>query len=483
MPQGRVLDSKKAQVLGAAVRRILKESGVWVHHPRMLQALAEKGAQVEAGSKHVRLTEELIDEVIALQAARGLVGTPDSLEAAPIYTVSMGFEITPLYYDCDAGKPRHPTQTDLESMVKLAQVLPEVTTVGAPLTLVGSSALFEPLESFLTVARLTDKPISAVSLLPAHNPYFAEFGEILGGDRSRYIGCGGWMTSPLCVSERAGELIRLGPEYGKTLAGAGSMVIAGLSGPVTRAGAIVVGAAEILGPWVGALALQPLITGFSGSAATGILDPRTSRGCFGGPEAAKQDVAICELFDHCFGGGVGVAGRGYVDGKVPGLQVTFEKVTKALYVACARGGAPRIGNPGLLDAGRAFSPVQYLLDVEMDQALGHLYKGLEVTEEEVALDTIFEATAEYGSSFIGLEHTAHHLRGELWLPQFMDRAANYPPGGEDLERQVVARANQRWKELVASYQPVSRPELGAIEEVVAKAKKELVEQGARRFLA
>ncbi|MEN6346278.1 MAG: trimethylamine methyltransferase family protein, partial [Armatimonadia bacterium] len=160
MPRGMVLDDKKAQVLGEAVRRVLKESGVWVHHPRMLEALAEKGAGVEAGSKHVRLTDELIDEVLALQKARGLVEAPASLEAASTYSVSMGFEITPLYYDFDAGKPRHPTQADLESMVKLAQRLPEVTTVGAPLTLVGSSALFEPLESFLTVARLTDKPIS-----------------------------------------------------------------------------------------------------------------------------------------------------------------------------------------------------------------------------------------------------------------------------------------------------------------------------------
>ena len=42
MPQGRVLDGKKAQVLGGAVRRVLTIRHL-VHHPRMLEALA-KGA-------------------------------------------------------------------------------------------------------------------------------------------------------------------------------------------------------------------------------------------------------------------------------------------------------------------------------------------------------------------------------------------------------------------------------------------------------
>ena len=43
-----VLDPGKAGALEAAVRRVLREAGMWVHHPAMLEALAAKGAQVDA---------------------------------------------------------------------------------------------------------------------------------------------------------------------------------------------------------------------------------------------------------------------------------------------------------------------------------------------------------------------------------------------------------------------------------------------------
>ena len=481
--QWHVVDEEKARVLDANVRRVLKEVGIWVHHPGMLQALADKGARVKPTENRACLTDDLIDEAIALQRQHGHVAERGVPRSGEQYGASLGFEITPVYYDCDTGRARNATRDDLINMVKLAQMLPHVGSVTAPVVMVEVQQLLEPLESFLTVATYSDKPIGGVSLLPQHHPYFAELGEILASDGGRYIGCGAWMTSPLCVSERSAELFRLGPDYGNTIASAGSMIIAGLSGPITRAGAMTVGAGEMLGPWIGALALQPRITGFSGGVCTGVVDPRTARGCFGGPEPVTQDVGLCELFDHCYGGGVSVSGWGYVDGKVPGLQVAFEKVAKAMFIANARGLLPQIGSPGLLDAGRAFSPVQYLIELEMNRALWNLHRELDVSDEAIGMDTILEATAEYGSSFIGMEHTARPYRGKLWLPEFMDRSVNYPPPDQRLEGKIMEQANARWKELVAAWQPVDRPELPAIEDVVGRAREELPKLGTGTFVA
>lgn len=455
---------------------------MWVHHPGMLEALAAKGAQVPEGQQRARMSEALIDEVVGMQLPWGLVPDRSPARSSDLYFADLGFEIAPLYYDFDLGRARPATHEDLANMAKLGQMLPQVRTICAPLTLSGVSPLLEPFESFLTLARLTDKPIGASSLIPAHHPYFAELGQILYGQPGYYIHSGAWMTSPLCISERAGELFRLAPQYGHTTADAGTMVIAGLSGPITTAGAIVVGAAEILGTWIGALAVQPGLTGFSGHVATGVLDPRTSRGSFGGPEPILQDLGICELFDHCFGGGIGMSGLGYTDGKVPGLQVSFEKVTKSLAMSRTRGLVPRISSPGLLDAGRAFSPVQYLIDLEMDRCLWHLHRELDVSAEGIGLDTILEATAQYGSSFIGLEHTARHMR-DLWLPTLMDRTVNYPPPDRRLEGRILEAANARWKELVSAWQPVERPELASVEQVIERARQELPRSGAATFVA
>lgn len=478
-----VVNEQKAAVLDAAVRTILKERGVWVHHPGMLEALAAKGAQVDPGVRRARLTDALIDEAVELQKSNGLAQEPGKPSTAGHCSQALGFEIAPVYYDFDTGAARNATLDDLVAMTRLGQMLPEVESVAAAVSVVGINQLLEPLESFLTVAANSDKPIGAVSLLALHNPYFERFGEILHGDRARYIGGGGWLPSPLCISERMGELMRVAPDYGKKVVGGGSMCIAGLSAPVTQAGAIVVGAAEILAGWVGALALQPRVTGFRSGVCTGVMDPRTSRGCFGGPEPVRQDVGICELFDHCYGGGVGVAGWGYVDGKVPGLQIAFEKVAKSLFIANARGLAPRIGSPGLIDAGRAFSPVQYLIDLEIDRALFGLYRDLDVSDEAVGLNAILEATETYGSSFIGLEHTARNFRDCLWMPALMDRSVNYPPADQRLEGKIAEAANARWKELVAAWQPVERTGLAQIEEVVRQAREELPKTGAGTFVA
>lgn len=478
-----VVSPEKAPALDEAVRRTLRERGMWVHHPQMLQALADKGAQVSFEDRRALLTDELLDEVIGLQLERAVARPPEPGRPGAAYTAALGFEIAPRFYDYAAGAARHATAADLVDMVKLAQMLPQVDTVCAPLTVVDMDPRLEPLESVLTVAQHTDKAISTVSLIPGHHPCFAAFGELLAGDRGAFIGNSAWMTSPLCISRRAGELFRLAPEYGHLTSGAGTMVIAGMSGPITRAGAIVIGAAELLGTWVGALALQPQLVGFNGAVATGVVDPRNGRGCFGGPEPAIQDVGICELFDHCYGGGIGVAGLGYVDGKVPGLQVSFEKVAKSVYISQARGMVPRIFSPGLLDAGRAFSPVQYLIDLEVDQALWGLNRELDVSAESLGMETILDATAEYGSSFLATEHTARHLRGELWLPELMDRAVSYPGPGARLESQVADRAEGRWRELVAAWSPVNRPELDALEAVVAGARQDADLAATETFLA
>ncbi len=478
-----VVDPEKAEVLDTHVRRVLKECGVWVHHEGMLDALAGKGARVDAGERRAHLTDDLIDEAVALQKTSDLVGQRGIPTVGDEYTQSLGFEIAPVYYDFDTARPRNATPEDLIAMTKLGQMIPEVKSIGAAVSVVGINQLLEPLESFLIVATHSDKPISAVSLLAAHSPYFEKFGEILTGDRSRYIGGGGWLPSPLCISERMGEMMRVAPEYGKTVVGGGSMCIAGLSAPVTQAGAIVLGAAEVLGGWIGGLAIQPKVTGFRAGVCTGVVDPRTSRGSFGGPDPVRQDVGICELFDQRYGGGVGVAGWGYVDGKVPGTQVAVEKVMKALFIANARGQAPRVGSPGLIDAGRAFSPVQYLIDLEIDGALWNMYGDLDVSDTAIGMDGILEATAEYGSSFIGIEHTARSFRQCLWMPEFMDRTVNYPPPDERLEGKIALQANAKWKELVAAWEPVQRPELPDIEAVVARAREELPKLGMGTFVA
>ncbi len=479
----RFLTQADAEKLDPAVREILKRAGYRIRHECCLRSLEQAGCRIDWNKQRAFMTDEVIEAAVQRRMEIG-VAEPPGWSAAGQWRGAVGFEIAPLIYEWPEGSVRQATESDLVAMIKAAHAHPLVRSVAAPFAMSDHDPLLEPLESFALIARLTDKPISAVSLVPHHNDYFAELGLIVAGDSARYIGCGGWLSSPLILSGRIVELMRLAPRYGVNSAHAGTMAIAGISAPITRAGAVAMLAAEILGAWVAAMAVNPDVSELRGGSCSGILDPRTGKSCFGAPEAIKQDIMVCELFDMRFGGGVSVAGIGYCDAKVPGIQAAAEKMLKALAVAYHRGTTPRLGSPGLLDAGRVFCPVQWLIDLELDQALFHFARREGISDDAIGLDAVVEAVEEAGS-FIGLEHTARHFREAVWMPELLDRSAQAPQPGSGAELKMLQRAHQKLQELISSYSPPARPaeQIEAIERVVEAARRELPKSGAHAFLA
>ncbi len=220
---------------------------------------------------------------------------------------------------------------------------------------------------------------------------------------------------------------------------------------------------------------------------------RSSKACFGTPEAALQDAGTAELFERRLGGQCGIAGPGYIDGRVPGLQVVYEKLLKAHVFHTLRGHPLRLGNPGLIDAGSVYSPTQLMVELELNEGLHHADLQVPVTEELIGLRTIHEVVATARATFLTTDHTLAHFR-ELWHPELADRAARpfgglrvargatpsgaegRPAGDAADEEQVLTKADAKWRRIVAEHVPpdIEPARVREVERVVAAARRHLL---------
>ena len=470
-----IADKEDLRRLAGAVVAILGRQGVRVEHEGAWEALHATGAQLDRSERIARFPEREVMRFLEARPDRG----QQRLEAPtpPTYSADMGFEIDPYYYDYPDRSARLGTRADVVAMTSLAECLPEVTSVGAAVVMSDVDPRLEAVESLVTVALHTSKTVSAVSLYPHENPYFSEIAEIMfgAGQGHRYLGAGGFLTSPMTLGARVGDLMFAAKEWGAKRASASTMAIAGMSAPVTTAGCAAMGAAEILGGWMVAHAINPAIERYSGGVATGALDMRTMRACFGTPECALQDALIRLVFEQEFGGGIGISGPGYTDGQVPGLQVVYEKMSKGMTIQAACGYPLHIGNPGIIDAGRTFSPVQFMLDLDVDRSLWQFDRGVSITDETLGLDSILEAGIRSGGSYLASDHTMRHFREAMWYPRLFDRRTDTAQGGGD-EAGILRRAEEAWRDAVASYrQPEIAPEKAkALQSVLDRARLELI---------
>jgi trimethylamine--corrinoid protein Co-methyltransferase len=73
---------------------------------------------------------------------------------------------------------------------------------------------------------------------------------------------------------------------------------------------------------------------------------------------------------------------------------------------------------GLLHGSRIFSFEQLLMDCEIFDIIYQVMKGIEVSDETLALDTVHAVGP--GGNYLAQKHSRRHMR-ELWLPKYFDR--------------------------------------------------------------
>ncbi len=444
-------DDAALRAIEAAAVRLLDEGGVRVHHEGLLDLLEGTGCRVDRAGGRCYVPEPLLREVLAHLG--GAVHEDVSIPSGwnPQNRLGHGGSY-PHLLEWPSGRRRLATRLDVADMAKMAHVLDEFAHVGKVLTCSEVDQRVEPLWAALRLAQITDKPIGGGEIF--HADYIeplVRMGEVLSGKSGddRLVASCDFFIAPLIFDRRQAECFLEKRRLGIGNA-PGTMPVSGMSAPVTIAGTAAVAVAELMAGWVFGYAVDRDLPA-RGIVSTGSLDMRSATARFGSPEALLQDFTVVQLCRRLYGIPVWAA-ISYVDAKRPGLEAVFEKMLPLVGVPFGTDFAP--GGGGLLSAGQDYSPVQHLLDAEMQKAVERFRGTYEVSDETLAVDLIEEIMQRGSTNFLDTEHTLRHYRAEQWYPRWFDRSLYQGPAAEvEAERRMLERMDHYCRDAIARYEP------------------------------
>ena len=358
-------------------------------------------------------------------------------------------------------------------MARMAHVLEEFDAVGRVLVCSEVDPRLKPMWTSLQIAQATDKRvIGGEVMLPEQIEPLVRMGEVLSGeteDTTLLAPCD-FFIAPLVLDSTQAECFVRKRRYGMRIQ-PGTMPISGLSSPITIAGTVTVALAEMIAGWVLGYVLRPDLPA-DGIVCTGTMDMRTACPCFSSPEALLQDVMTVQTCRRLYGIRVYPA-TGYVDCKRPGLEAVFHKMLPLVATPLGAGGG--IGG-GLLSAGQDYSPVQHLLDAEINDAVQRFKGSFEISDETIALELIQKQIDAGTVDFIGDQHTMDHFRSEHWYPKWLDRTLWQGEDAElDQERKMLQRIDDYCKDAIRRYEPpqIDRAKATELSRIFASAEREI----------
>lgn len=442
-------DDKALLKIDSAAMHLLTETGVRIENDELLDMLEAAGCRIEPSSLRCYFSEKLIADTITTFGRN----PEDSVQIRTGWNPQNALSQIGSYphlLDWPSGNRRLASRQDVIDMAKMAHTLDDFADIGRVLVCSDIDPHIEPMWNTLQLAKITDKPIigGEVMFVEQIEP-LVKMGEVLTGkpgDTVLLTSCD-FFIAPLILDRRQADLFIAKRKLGMPV-DPGTMPISGLSSPITIAGTVAVAVAELIAGWVLGYLINPDLPA-GGIVCSGSLDMRTATACFSSPEALLQDAMTSQLCRHLYGINVSAV-TGYSDCKRPGLEAVFQKM---LGLSLVPFGTTRFVSAGILSAGQDYSPVQHILDAEINKAMERIWGGFEVTDETIALDLIQEQITSGHANFVETDHTFDHFKSEQWYPKWIDRNVWQGKSTElAAEHEMLERINAYCKSGIEQYQ-------------------------------
>ena len=320
--------------------------------------------------------------------------------------------------DEKTGKQRPSTARDLADAARLADALPQISFLWPCVAAQETDPAIQALHEFYILLKNSAKHIQAMTVVdPVCARGTVEMAACAVGGmenlkKSPIISNFQCSISPLSYDGKALEAALVFAQA-KIPTGFMTMQASGSTAPVTLAGNLVLGCAEIL---AGVCFLELLVPGaptFFGSSAT-VTDMKTGNVACGGPEDALLQAGSAELARHLgLPSSIGTFATGAMTGD---FRAGAENSLSAAVSMMAR--ADMMSGAGLIRAAATFSPVQVVLDCEVYEMVKGLAQVCPVDPETLALDVI--AAVGPQGHYLLEDHTFNHMR-DLWQPSVFTR--------------------------------------------------------------
>jgi len=409
-----------------AVLDILERTGVSGIWPQYHDMFLSAGAWLNDDGR-ICLPGGLIEDTIRLAAKTVTIHGQD-----PDHTIEFGGDRVHLctggtavfVLDPEAGTARESTIADVYDVTRMADALDNIHCCNRQLVSRDLATVDEiDINTAYVIASGTRKPFGAGVTRAANAEKVAAMMDIiLGGDgayrKAPICWSGGaFLISPLRAPEddqdKLEAIIRAGfPIHQVMVPQAGTSAPASLAGALTQA----VSESLFLLVWVNLISPgHPFIVG----CWPFVSDLRTGAFSGGGGEQAVLMAASAQMMNYY--GLPASSAAGMSDSKTPDIQAGYEKAMTV--TTAALGGSTLIyAYPGILAGLMGLAFGQMVIDNEMFGQALRVLRGIEVTDEYVAVDVIGEAAVDPGH-FMAHPDTLALMETEFLYPRLGDRAS------------------------------------------------------------
>jgi trimethylamine---corrinoid protein Co-methyltransferase len=448
---------------------ILRQTGVRVFSLEARRLLAEAGAALE-GEELVKISPSLVEQALATVPGsfhlyrRGTADIALTLDGQHVY-FGPGSD-TLNYLDPRSRQRRDFGIADIAEISRLCDALPEIAfmmSTGVPRDVPVDSSYRR---QFAAMLRNTSKPIVVVCDSRADMEAIAAMAAAAAGGAAalaRYptLLLYSEPSTPLQHSVEATEKLLFCAERRIPITHSPAPMMGGTA-PVTLAGAVALGNAEVLSSLV-MHQLQNPGAPFLYGHGVHHLDMKTMISVYGAPEFQLARVMAAEMGRFY---GLPVWGySGHSDSKIIDGQAAADAQFSVMVALLARTNLNH--DVGYLESGLTGSPEMMVLTNEIIAMNRRFAGGVRLDEETLALDAIHEVGP--GGEFMSHDHTLAHWR-DLWLPNLFDRQ-RLGPWLEQGAPSINSRLREATIALMDEHRPAPLPDsvTAEIESILAEA--------------
>ncbi len=453
--------------------KILEQVGITVRdYPSAIERFRAAGCDIDGD--RVRFPDGLARQLVAATAPR----TYTQHARNPDNSVQIGGDATvfapnygsPFVTDLDRGR-RYATLADFQNFVKLAYMSPNLHHSGG------------------TVCEPVDVPVSKrhLDMVYSHIKYSDKgfMGSVTAGSRAAdsvelaRIAFGGDLADRTVMTSLINASSPLVWDAtmlaaAETYAAANQaciitpFILAGAMAPTTSAGVVTQTLAEALAGMAFTQLVRPGAPVIFGSFASS-MSMQTGAPTFGTPEPALVLYTCAALARR-----LGVpfrSGGSLTSSKVADAQAAYESASTMIPTVMA-GVNFVLHAAGWLEGGLSIGYEKFVLDDDQLGMFGTFVKGLDMSDNGLALDAILENP--HGQHFLGSAHTLANFENAFYRSETADNNS-YEQWAEEGSHDSIVRANAIWKKRLASYE--APPLDSAIDEelqaFIARRKAEL----------
>lgn len=464
-PRLHVLSRQQRELIHGSSLEVLRRTGVMVKEPQALEIFKKAGCRIE--DECVRIPSNLVEWALRNVSPRVCLcdrnGDPAMfLEENNVY-YGTGSD-TPHIIDPFSGQRRLAKIEDVENVSKTVDYLEGISFVMCSGIASDVKAEISDLYHFEAMVKYTEKPIVFTAWNLENLKAIVKMAEVVSGNigklqNSPFLALYTEPISPLLLAKESTQKLMYMADQGLPVVFSPA-VITGGTGPVTLAGGLIQGNAEVLAGCVLSNLVKEGAPFIYGGGVTS-MDMASSIACYASPEFMLGTCAVTDMARYYQLPTFHFAGCS--DSNTYDQQAALEG---SMWVLLSQlSGGNLVHDVGYINSGLTMSFEQLVVTNEVIGLVRRIAHGIEINTETMALDLIDEVGP--GGEYLTSDHTLKHFR-ENWFPDMMCRSP-YEKWVKEGKLDLGQKANLKVRDILEHHTPRS------LAEDVQQRLKEIIE--------